>query len=251
MEKLKLLISDSNREFSDALVRQLQGAYRIQTTSEGQQTLNAILTYQPELLILDLLLPGMDGVSILQRASEAGARPMVLATTRYASDYVLEALNRLNVGYLMMKPCDIRATVNRLGDLSQRLRAPLFSHPDSRTAASNLLLALGVRTKLKGYGYLVEAIPMMLKNPGLSLTKELYPELGKRDNADPARVERTIRSAIHSAWEMRDDQFWRMYFQPGPDGRIPRPTNGAFLTRLAECLMHGPENGEMDQNYER
>lgn len=251
MEKLKLLISDGNREFSDALVRHLQGVYRIRTTGEGQQTLDAILAYQPDLLILDLLLPGMDGVSILQRALEAGARPMVLATTRYASDYVLEALNRLNVGYLMMKPCDIRATVSRVGDLSQRLRAPLFSYPDPRTAASNLLLALGVRTKLKGYGYLVEAIPMMVKNPGISLTKELYPELGKRNNADPARVERTIRGAIHSAWEMRDEQLWRMYFQPGPDGRVPRPTNGAFLTRMAECLMRGPENEETGRDHEK
>lgn len=245
MEKLKLLISDGNREFSDMLVRHLRGAYHVRTTCEGQQTLSAIISYQPDLLILDLMLPGMDGISILQQAAQTGVRPMVLATTCYANDYILDALTRMGVGYLMMKPCDVRATICRLGDLSQRLHTKLPSKPDQRTAVSNLVLTLGIRTKLKGYSYLLEAIPIVMKNPEVSLTKELYPEVGKRYNVDSGRVERTIRSAIHSAWEDRDEQLWRMYFQPGSDGRVPRPTNGAFITRMAQCLMNGencPEN---------
>lgn len=244
MEKLKLLISDSNREFSDALVRNLQGVYQVRTTFEGRQTLETILSYQPDLLILDLILPGMDGVSILQTAAEAGAQPMVLATTCYVNDYVLDALTRLNVGYLVKKPCDVRATIRRLGDLSQRLHAPVISHPDPRTAASNLVLTLGVRTKLDGYTYLLDAIPMVLREPGISLTKELYPEVGKRHRVNGGQVERAIRGAVHSAWEKRDEHIWQMYFQPGPDGRVHRPTNGSFITRLAECLMTGVENGE-------
>ena len=241
MEKLKLLISDGNREFSDALVRHLQGAYQVRTAFEGRQTLETILSYQPDLLILDLMLPGMDGVSILQTAAEAGAQPMVLATTCYVNDYVLDALTRLNVGYLMKKPCDVRATVRRLGDLSQRLHAPVFTGPDPRTAASNLVLTLGVRTKLDGYTYLLDAIPMALRDPGISLTKELYPEVGKLHRASGVQVERAIRGAVQSAWERRDEHVWRMYFQPGPDGRVTRPTNGGFITRLAECLASGSE----------
>ena len=244
MEKLKLLISDGNREFSDALVRHLRGVYRVQTSFEGQQTLDAILSYQPDLLILDLFLPGMDGVSILQRAAEAGARPMVLVTTCLINDYILDALTRLNVGYLMKKPCEVRATVSRLGDLSQRIRPPMPFHPDSRTAVSNLVLILGIRTKLDGYTYLLDAIPMAARNPGISMTKELYPEVGKIHRVSGAQVEKAIRSAINSAWKMRDDQVWRMYFPPGPDGRVARPTNSVFITRLADCLMSGAEYGE-------
>ncbi len=244
MEKLKLLISDGNREFSDTLVRYLQGVYRVRTTCEGQQTLDAILSYQPDLLILDLMLPGMDGISILQAAAEAGQRPMVLATTCFVNDYVLDALTRLNVGYLMKKPCNVRATVSRLGDLAQRLRAPVQTHPDPRTAASNLVLTLGIRTKLDGYTYLLDAIPMAARNPGISMTKELYPEVGKRHRVSGSQVEKAIRNAMHSAWENREDHIWRMYFQPGADGTVPRPTNSAFITRLAECLTAGAENRE-------
>lgn len=224
------------------LVRHLQGVYHIKTTSEGKQTLEVIRSYRPDILVLDLMLPGLDGISILQAASAAGERPMVLATTRFASDYVLETLSRLGVGYLMMKPCDVKATVNRISDLSQQLRSPVLSHPDPRTAASNLVLNLGIRTKLKGYGYLREAIPLAMKNPGISLTKELYPEVGKFYGVNADQVERAIRGAVKSAWQYRDEQVWRMYFQPGADGMVPKPTNGAFITRLAECMLTGTEN---------
>lgn len=251
MDKLKLLISDSNREFSDILVRYLQGVYQVRTTYEGRQTLDTILSYQPDLLILDLFLPGMDGVSILQTAAEAGARPMVLATTCFINDYILDVLTRLNVGYLMKKPCDVRATISRLGDLSQRLHPPMPSRPDPRTAASNLVLTLGIRTKLDGYGYLLDAIPLAARNPGISMTKELYPEIGKRHRVNGGQVEKAIRSAVRSAWERRDEEIWRMYFLPGPDGRVPRPTNGAFITRLAECLTNGVEYGEKPWEMEK
>lgn len=246
MEQRKLLISEGNAEFSAMLVRHLQGAYQIRTASEGRQTLDVILSYRPDILVLDMMLPGLDGISILQAAAAAGVRPMVLATTRFASDYVLETLSRLGVGYLMMKPCDVKATVNRIADLSQQLRAPVLAHPDPRTAASNLVLNMGVRTKLKGYMYLREAIPMALKNPGMSLTKELYPEVGKVFGVNAEQVERAIRGAVRSAWEQRDEQVWRMYFQPGSNGTVPRPTNGAFITRLADCLLSGVEYEETE-----
>lgn len=244
MEKRKLLISDTNEEFSAMLVRHLQGVYHIRTTTEGNQTLDMIRSFRPDILVLDLMLPGLDGITVLQRSSAAGLHPMVLATTRFASDYVLETLSLMGVGYLMMKPCDVRATVARISDLSRQLRSPVLAHPDPRTAAANLVLSLGIRTKLKGYSYLREAIPMALKNPGVSLTKELYPEVGKLFGVNAVQVERAVRGAINSAWLQRDEQVWRMYFQPGADGSVPRPTNGTFITRLAQCLMSGPEYDE-------
>lgn len=242
MEMMKLLIADPAEEFGTALANHLRGLYHIRICTEGMEALEQMLEYKPDVLVLDMMMPGLDGISLLQAVTDAQLHPMVLATTRFSSDYVLEALSDMGVGYVMRKPCDIRAMVSRILDLSQRIHAPMFSRPDPHNAASNMLLTLGIRTKLKGYNNLREAIPLMAKDPGLSLTKELYPAVGKLCNSSGQQVERAIRSAINSAWIQRDDQVWRMYFQPGKNGRVPRPTNGAFISRLADCLNAGTED---------
>lgn len=237
MEMRKLLIAETTEEFRDALVNHLKGAYQIRTCSEGKETRNLIRSYHPDVLVLDMMLPGLDGISILQAAAAAERRPAVLAIIKFCSDYMLEALTHLGVGYVMMKPCDVKATVNRIMDLSQPLKTPVSAYPDPHTVTSDLLLDLGMPTNLKGYKNLREAIPLMAKDPGQSLTKELYPAVGKLCDSSAKQVERDIRNAISSAWQQRDEQVWRRYFHPGKDGGIPKPTNGAFISRLADCLM--------------
>lgn len=231
---MKMLIADSSEEFATALADQVRGAYLLRFCREGRETLAAINSFRPDIVVLDLMLPGLDGISILRQAASAGLRPMVLATSRYVSDYVVEAMMQLGVGYLMVKPCDIRATVARLGELSQRLRQPLFTQPDPRTAVSNILLALGVPTKLRGYAYLRESILERMRDPCQSVTKELYPTVAALCCATPVQVERSIRSAIAAAWSRRDEAVWQLYFPVSSDGTRSRPTNGAFISRLAD-----------------
>ncbi|MBQ9149216.1 MAG: response regulator [Oscillospiraceae bacterium] len=237
MDKLRLLIADGSEDFRQALADVLNGAYILRLCWEGHETLELMRSFKPDILVLDLMLPGLDGITILQHAADAGMQPMVLATSRYVSDYVVDAINKLGVEYVMIKPCDARATVARISDLTQRLKKPLFSQPDPRAEVSNLLLALGVPTKLRGYAYLREAILELMRNPGQPVTKELYPTVGTLCCATAVQVERSIRSAIAAAWAKRDEHLWRMYFQPEPDGTMPRPTNAAFISRLANALL--------------
>jgi len=235
MDTLKLLIAESSEDFRIALAESLRGAFCVRECADGVEALRILRTFQPDVLVLDLMLPGKDGISLLQEAVAGGLRPMVLATTRFASDYVLDVAGQLGVGYVMIKPCDVRATVARIGDLSRRLNVPRATCPDPRIHVSNMLLTLGVPTKLNGYGYLREAIPLMAKDRGQAITKELYPAVAKLYRCEPKNVERSIRSAIDSAWKKRDERIWRMYFPPDTSGIIQRPTNAAFISRLADC----------------
>ena len=102
MEIQKILIADGTEEFPMALAERLRGEYHIRITTEGNQTLEVLRSYQPDVLVLDLMLPRMDGISLLQAVEELGQKPMVLAMTRFVSPYVMEALDRFGVGYLMM-----------------------------------------------------------------------------------------------------------------------------------------------------
>lgn len=236
MDALKLLIADGNEEFRIALAEALQGSYYVRSCTNGKEALELLRSYSPEVFVLDLMLPELDGISLLQAAAASGICPMVLATSRFINDYVLEMTEQLGVGYLMVKPCDVRATVARISDLSRNLRPPLLAQPDPRTHVTNLLLSLGLPTKLRGYAYLREAILLMAKNPDQSITKELYPAVSVVCGCKAGHVERSIRNAIETAWNHRDDRVWQLYFQPGLDGVIPRPTNAAFISRLADSL---------------
>ena len=110
------------------------------------------------------------------------------------------------------------------------------------------MLTLGVRTKLDGYTYLLDAIPMVLREPGISLTKELYPDVAKICQSDAKRVERSMRDAIEKAWENRDDQIWKLYFASGSSGEVRKPTNSVFISRLADCLFRERESEDNDGN---
>ena len=124
MGKRKLIIADGTEEFRMALARKLEAEYEIRLCQEGEQTLDMLASFRPDVLVLDLTMPGLDGITLLQQAAESGLLPVVLATTRFLNDYVLDSVSRLGVGYLMVKPCNISATVSRLGDLTQHLRPP-------------------------------------------------------------------------------------------------------------------------------
>lgn len=236
MEMLKLLIADAGEGFRHALADQLRGTYRIRICREGRETLEMMRSFKPDLVVLDMMLPGLDGISILQEAAHCGLHPMVLATTKYANDFLVEAAARLKVGYMMVKPCDVGATAQRIQDLAEHIREPVVVQPNPRTAVSNVLLTLGISTKLRGYAYLREAILEMMDCPGQSVTKELYPAVGKICGATKTQVERSIRSAIGKAWENRDEALWQLYFQSTSAGRLDRPSNAVFISAIADRL---------------
>ena len=133
METMTLLIADSSEEFCKSLIDALQGNYRIQTCRTGKEALEILRTSTPDLLIMDLMLPELDGLTLLQVLADSGIRPTVLATTRLTNDYVIATSTKLGVEYLMVKPCDIRAIAKRVRDLSCQKPRPRLSAPDRKS----------------------------------------------------------------------------------------------------------------------
>lgn len=243
METRKLLLAEGNEELAMALEEGLRGMYTLRSCRDGQAALELMRSFRPDILVLDLMLPGLDGISLLQKIADDHMEPMVLATSRYYSEYILDAMERFGVGYLIVKPCDIRATIARIGDLNSRLRQPRVTAPDPRDAVSNLLRQFRIRAKLKGFRYLRESIVLMAEDPEQAITKELYAEVARRFDTGFKQVERCIRTVIEEAWEVRDEQFWRRYFVPGADGILERPSNGDFIAQLAQFLRSGEGSG--------
>lgn len=233
------MIAEGSEELRIALADLMRGSYRIHTCFDGEAARQALLDFRPDVLVLDLMLPGYDGISLLHWAREQGIFPMVLATTRFCNDYVTEAAQNLGVGYLMIKPCRLNALAERIGDLNQRLRPVETPAEDPGARISAQLLSLGIPTKLRGCTYLREAVAVYTADPLQSVTKSLYPRVARKCGCEPSHVERCIRSAIEAGWRGGDREIWKLYFPAGTDGQIPRPTNSAFISRLAESLPGG------------
>ena len=233
----KLLIVDAAEDFCSTLADALKGEYAVRTCNDGETALELINSFCPELLILDLTVAGIDGLSIVQMISGGREKPGILATTRFLSDYVLETASHIGIDYMVVKPCNIKALVARLADLAANRKEREVVRQDDKVTVANLLLGLGFSTNCKGYNYLREAIPTYAKDPGQAMTKELYPAVGKKFGASALQVERAMRTAIEKAWKRRDDEMWERFFIPLANGEIEKPCNSEFISRLADVLI--------------
>lgn len=234
---LKLLIADAAEDFRAALAEATKGMYIVKTCEDGPAALELARTFGPDLLILDLMIPGMDGLSLVQLITQIRGKPLILATTRFLSDYIMETAGRIGIDYMVVKPCNIQSLVTRLADLVDRRNPGALARPDPKVTVANLLLAMGFATSNKGYIYLREAIPIYAEDPQQAVTKELYPAVAKCCGGSAEQVERAMRTAIQRAWERRDDQIWRLYFTPLPDGSMKKPSNSEFISRVADLLI--------------
>lgn len=236
MEKQRLLIAESSEELRDVIYDLFRGTFQVYRCKDGYEAQKILRESAPDILVVDVMLPGVDGLGLVQWALERGIRCRVLLLTRFASEYVMEAATRLGVSYVMLKPCDLSALAARVEDLGKSLVPAGKIGEDPKSQVSGLLLALGLRPKLRGFACLREAVLLSTREECVSVTKVLYPEVAKRCGCQSVHVERNIRSAIETAWETRDETVWRMYFVPDGSGKVTRPTNAAFISRLADCL---------------
>lgn len=234
-QQRKILVADSSEAIREALRENLKNKFDLRICSDGRTALELMYQFQPDVLVLDLMIPGFDGLSLLQTASDAGLHPAVLATTRQQSDYILDRAYRLGVSYVMLRPCQISALTGRILDLA-------YPSPDKVTQESlgmqidRILILLGFPSKGKNYPILRDALLWAADNPGAFLSKELYPVVGKVYGITAGNTEKKIRDFIHTVWRRRDKQIWQFYFPGNGHEDAHCPSNGTFFNRITQCL---------------
>lgn len=234
-EMIRILIADGSEVFRTALAEVLRPGYAVETCQNGMELMEAVLRFRPDILVLDLMLPWKDGLTVLHTLREQGISLKVLATTSFTSEYLMESLQKLGVDYVVLKPCDIQAVTERLTDLAVSLTEPVPRHRDRRETVSAGLLRLGISRKRKGFECAREAILLFAEDPEQSVTKELYPAVASRlGHGNGRQVEKDIRAAIEEAWNQRNDRVWRTMF-PGMERK---PTNKVFVFRMSELLLN-------------
>lgn len=235
----KLLIADGVEESRTALELLFQGRCEVRSCADGESALALLQAFEPDILVVDLMLPKTDGLSLIQTLHAAEKRPMILVQTGLVSPYVMERLQRMKVDYVMLRPCRAEALEARISDFLAQLHDVVPQRSSRNQIIGNHLMNLGFSPNLDGYGYLTEAIPLYASDPAQSMTKELYAAVGQMRRKEASLVERSIRSAIDKAWMHRDERIWRQYFRCAPNGTVARPSNGAFIACMARLLENG------------
>ncbi len=237
MELTKILIADDGEEFRQALAQTLGSSYDIRVCGDGQQALELLQSFRPDILVLELALPHLDGLSLLRQIERPNGWPKVLVTARYYSPYMVAALAELRTDYYLQKPCSIQAMACCIADFAAEGKPASAAGKEPENWVSSTLLAMGMAPNLDGFDYLVEGIPIYARDTSQAITKELYVKLGEHFNKHPRQIERSIRSAIDTTWKRSSRQQLAICFPPGPDGRISRPSNGRFIAQLTQYLM--------------
>ncbi len=254
---LTVLIADSAEEFCSGLSAQLQRSSDFQlvgTAGDGEQAIRMIAEKKPDILVLDLMLAKQDGISVLKAMAGMERKPITLATSAFVSEYVSTAAANLGVRYLMLKPCDMAALVERLEEIrggeNPRITAIRRSDKTSiETMVTGIIHEIGVPAHIKGYQYLREAIIIAVNDMDVinAITKVLYPQVAKTFGTTPSRVERAIRHAIEVAWDRGDLDTLQRFFGYTVSNTKGKPTNSEFIALIADKLQLQLKSAEAAQ----
>ena len=232
---MKVLIAYPNMEFVKQIREQISKICEIKVARDGCEALELCRTYAPDLLVLDLEMPQMDGLSILRAVRASGLNPTIMAISVCAeSAYAQRQLVQLGVQYVLPKPCTATAVVARLYEMMLMHAGTVWNDVDE---VSSIMLSLGLRMNLSGFKHTCDAVLMLLDDEAKQITKCIYPELAVRCGNTAVSIERVIRSVITDAWKRRDDNVWKMYFKPDRNGQIPCPSNAYFISRISMCVQ--------------
>lgn len=224
-----LLIAEGAEEMSAGIVKHLQGEFRITVCNDGETALDLLQTLRPDILILNLMLPFKDGLTLLQES--AYRPPVILALSHFVSPYYADRALELGVGALLLTPTPHTVAV-RLVDMISGTGER--KEPASLVSQTALLLhLLHFSSSLDGYRQLCIGIPLYRQDPQQNLSKELYPAIAEAYGCKSVKsVEHSIRKAIADAWKRRNAAVWDKYF---PLEKKP-PSNKVFIACVAEML---------------
>lgn len=252
MERLiRVFIADGSRDCARLLREALEREEDIAVVDmafRGDEALARFPDSGAEVLLTELLLPGLDGLSLLRRLREAGALRSAVVLSGFFNDHMARAVSGLADDYLA-KPCST-------ADLARHIRACVLGCapqrafvPDGGAAISRALIDCGVLPHLDGFDYLRAGLQSTMADRSLlrGVTKSLYRDIAKRFATTPVCVERSIRSAIERAWERMSPEKRRESFGTLFDSWTKAPSNVPFLTAMTEYLESGPEYREVSR----
>lgn len=260
--KISVLIADDNKEFcnilNDYLLNQ-RDIVVVGIANDGLEALELIEEKKPDLVVLDIIMPHLDGLGVLEKLNSGAINkiPRVIVLSAVGQDKITQRAITLGADYYVVKPFDMDVFTKRIRQMfnntissednmraasfleMQGNSAPVAKKPmDLESEITSIIHEIGVPAHIKGYMYLREAITMVVNDMELlsAITKELYPSIAKKYNTTASRVERAIRHAIEVAWGRGQIEAINKLFGYTIHNDKGKPTNSEFIAMVADKL---------------
>ena len=263
-EKITVLVADDNSDFTMTLSSYLEKEEQIQIVGiakDGNEAYEKAIELKPDILLLDIIMPHLDGLGVLEKLGETNLEksPLVIILSAVGQDKITQKAISLGAQYYIVKPFDINVLIKRMkelknyqptqfkgGFITREIKAQYIDiAPDKKknqenleALVTNIIHEVGVPAHIKGYQYLREAIMMVIKDTDVinQITKQLYPEIADKYHTTPSRVERAIRHAIEVSWNRGDIELMEEVFGHSVDYDRAKPTNSEFIVTLSDKL---------------
>lgn len=257
-KKVRIAIADDSREFCGMLGEFLEKQPDFEvigSANDGLEALNLVSRDMPDVLILDIIMPHLDGLGVLERLNESEMEtlPKIIVLSAVGQDKITQRAIGLGADYYVVKPFELDVFADRIRQLFSgslgdggsrrtyavnRQEASNLMNNNLESEITNIIHEIGVPAHIKGYLYLREAIAMVVNDVELlsAVTKELYPSVAKKFNTTPSRVERAIRHAIEVAWSRGQIETINKIFGYTVRNSKGKPTNSEFIAMVADKL---------------
>ncbi|WP_037463599.1 sporulation transcription factor Spo0A [Shimazuella kribbensis] len=250
---IRLIIADDNREFTQLLKEHFNSQEDMEVIGaayNGGEVLELIKDDAPDVLVLDIIMPHLDGLGVLEQLQQMNlpTQPKIVMLTAFGQENITQRAVELGASYYILKPFDMDVLTERIRQMiggatptTSRVRAtiPVPSRLGNLDAnITTVIHEIGVPAHIKGYLYLREAITMVYNEVDLlgAITKTLYPRIAKKFNTTPSRVERAIRHAIEVAWSRGNMDSIKNLFGYTINVAKAKPTNSEFIAMVADKL---------------
>ena len=263
-EKIKILIADDNSEFAKTLTSHIEKEEDMEVVGQardGNEAVKMIENVKPDIALLDVIMPHLDGLGVLEKTSELNIskKPTCIMLSAVGQDKITQRALELGANYYVVKPFDINLLIKRIKEIksykvspfkigtpAREIKAPYIDIREKRGSdkdnlealVTNVIHEVGVPAHIKGYQYLREAIMMVINDIEVinQITKQLYPEIARKFNTTPSRVERAIRHAIEVAWGRGQTDVVESIFGYTVSARKGKPTNSEFIAMISDKL---------------
>ena len=261
--KIKVFIADDNYEFIATLKKYLSQDEEIEVVgdaSDGEEAFKKIIETKPEICLLDVIMPHLDGIGVLEKLNneERESMPICIMVSAVGQDKITQKAISLGADYYIVKPFDLNVLLKRIKEIKKfnpnELRKTVQFEKEIKTdyikvdnsndkenleaLVTNIIHEVGVPAHIKGYQYLREAIIMCVNdiNAINQITKQLYPEIAEKYHTSPSRVERAIRHSIEVAWGRGNQNIVESIFGYTISANRGKPTNSEFIATIADKL---------------
>lgn len=273
-ENLKVYIVDDSLDMIHVMKEELRKTDMFQvigSASNGEQCLRELHGKHLDILVMDLIMPKKDGITVLKELRENQIQvDHIICTTPFVNELIISQVQNFKVDYLMMKPFDIPQLIEKLNVITglreatshveHGLKINLDDHEKERlmkleleSEITSLLHEIGIPAHIKGYMYLRTAILETYLNVDFlgQITKVLYPEIARKYSTTSSRVERAIRHAIEVAWNRGNIDAIDDIFGYTISASKAKPTNSEFIAMISDKLRleHRLKNKSVVNSY--